>query len=195
MKRLNLIFAIITYTLCVPLYASCRDFTEEQYLTISEAFNYGHKQGYGYTLASITIQESFVGTYIVKVNNSDGKYGSYGVTHILLSTAMWLEGYTNHYKAKQDIIPKLINDNEYSFKLSIKKLNTYKGSNWSERWASYNGKGDMARKYSKSIKRNVEMLKRCTGLAWKNRDYKVFWEGDEYYIETLDFFTKLWISK
>lgn len=151
--------------LAEPLHASqCRSMTVEQERAVQMAYVVGSPVDLGYTLAAITIQESFVGDYIVKANPKDGEHGSYGLTHVLLSTAMWLEGEESIWKAKQDILPKLLTDDLYAFKMSLMKLNTYKGDDWKGRVKAYNGRGALAEKYYKNIVKHVKMLKNCMNL-------------------------------
>lgn len=133
-------------------------FTTEQDRVLKLAASYGEPFNYRKTLPAIVMQESFVGSYIVKVNPKDGKHGSYGLTHVLLSTAMWLEGETNIWKAKSEVVDRLMTDDLYSFKLAVKKLDSVHKGNWMDTWSRYNG-GSM--KYANNIKNNVKLLERC----------------------------------
>lgn len=143
---------------------TCPVHTPEQRELIELAYTEGQPHDLGYTLASIVIQESFVGSYVVRLNPKDGKHGSYGLTHINLSTAMWLEGYTNSWQAKQDLVPRLMVDDVFSLQLSISKLKLSEGLPWRVRWAKYNGSGPKAVEYSQKIARLVIMLKTCYNL-------------------------------
>lgn len=148
------------------MYASCRDYTETQWATIENAFFRASEHGYGWTMAGIVIQESFVGPYIVKVFGEDGKYGSYGITHVQLTTAMWLEREDNVWRAKQDIAERLILDDDYAVDLAIKKLNKVKRPKWRDTWAKYNGKGKASYIYSDNIASHIKNLKECTTLGY-----------------------------
>jgi hypothetical protein len=141
--------------------ASCPAFTEEQSYLIHKAYHVGYQHDMGYTLAAITIQESFVGEYVVRVNNKDGKHGSYGVTHILLSTAMWLEGYDSSWRAKAKLVPKLIGNDEYALETAVRKLQTVRKRTWWATWRSYNGGGKKADQYAGRISKHVKMLREC----------------------------------
>lgn len=143
---------------------ACPRYTTEQQHLISKAYVKGLPHDLGYTLASIVIQESFVGANIVRVNNKDGDYGSYGLTHIELRTAMWLEGYTNSWRAKQDLVPKLISDDDYAMGLAITKLLKNKHKGWLGMWSSYNGGGVKAIAYGSKIKNHISKLKGCYHL-------------------------------
>lgn len=138
-------------------YAQC-SFTPEQTRLIKLAASYGEPYNYQKTLAAIVVQESFVGEYVVRVNNKDGKYGSYGVTHILLSTAMWLEDEKNSWRAKTEILPKLMNDDIYSLRLSVKKLDSVHKGDWLSTWNAYNGGGKV---YGVKIRNHIRDLESC----------------------------------
>jgi hypothetical protein len=142
----------------------CPNHTPDQSYLVSKAYYTGLPHDMGYTLAAIVVQESFVGRHIVRVNNKDGKYGSYGITHILLSTAMWLEGYTNAWEAKAELVPKLVGNDEYALELALKKLQSVNHDTWLEKWASFNGSGLQSRKYAGKISKHIKMLKRCYGF-------------------------------
>ena len=166
----QIIFSIIAtiafvVILAEPVKASqCRSMTVEQERAVQLAYIVGLPEDLGYTLAAITIQESFVGEYIVKAFPEDAKYGSYGLTHITLTTAMWLEGEENIWRAKQDILPRLLTDDLYALKMSLRKLNSYRGDSWAGMVKSYNGRGEKAEKYLQSIVKHVKMLKTCMNL-------------------------------
>lgn len=141
--------------------SECQTFTEQQSRVLQLSYVIGEPEDLGYTLAAIAMQESFVGRYVVRINPKDGKSGSYGITHVLLETAMWLEGEKSIWKAKQDIVPKLLTDDVYSLRLSIKKLKSYSGTDWKGMVKAYNGSGKMADKYLDKIIKHVKMLKQC----------------------------------
>ena len=144
--------------------ASCPNHTTEQQELIKQAYYVGLPYDLAYTLSAIVVRESFVGPYIIRVNSGDGKYGSYGVTHIELETAMWLEGYTNSWQAKQDLVPKLISDDHYAMHLALNKLRKDKSKGWMVMWSRYNGSGSKARQYAEGIKKNIKILKDCYDL-------------------------------
>ena len=141
--------------------STCPTHSVEQQKLIKKAYNHGLPHDLGYTLAAIAIQESFVGKHIVRLNNKDGKYGSYGVTHILLETAMYLEGYSNTWRARAELVPKLIGSDEYSMDLSISKLNRHKERGWIGMVRKYNGVGKDAITYGDKVTKHVSMLKKC----------------------------------
>lgn len=146
--------------------SGCPKYSKEQDRLLHLAYYTGAAENLGYTLAAIVIQESFVGPYIIRSNEKDSGGGSYGITHIQLKTAMWLEGEKNLWRAKQDIIPKLIMSDAYALQLGINKLKSVGvvgdgvvGS-YMELWGRYNG-GNERGPYAKKIRTHVKMLQNC----------------------------------
>ena len=133
-------------------------YTDEQASLIDKAASYGAAFGYSQTLSAIVVQESFVGSYIVRINPNDGSHGSYGVTHILLDTAMWLESKKNIWYAKDVIAEELIKNDLYAMGLAVKKLDSVHKGNWMQTWSKYNG-GSMV--YAGKIRDNIKKLKSC----------------------------------
>lgn len=156
--------AILALSLSTPVLADDCKFTTEQDRLIKLAASYGESFGYRKTLPAIVMRESFVGSYVVRINPKDGKHGSYGITHILLSTAMWLEGEDNIWKAKSEIVDRLMTDDIYSLKLAVEKLDSVNKGNWMSTWASYNGG---SKKYAYKIRDNIRLLERCGYFNWK----------------------------
>lgn len=153
----------------------CRNYTHEQQEVLTLAHTLGSEHGLGLTLAAIVQQESFVGSYVVRINPNDNSThfdeegrkevirGSYGITHILLSTAMWLENEDNLWKAKAHIAQDLITDDHYAVTMAIRKLKSvqYKGQTWRELVAKYNGAGRAAREYADKVAIHVDNFNQC----------------------------------
>lgn len=153
----------------------CRDYTVEQRKILDLAYSVGYDYDLGVTLAAISKQESFVGSYVIRDNPNDYSVhydaegretkirGSYGITHILLSTAMWLEEEDSLWGARGKIASKLMTDDVYALRMAIKKLESVKreGQTWREMVARYNGSGIMARQYAEKIASHVNEFKRC----------------------------------
>lgn len=138
-------------------------FTTEQDRLLKLAASYGEPFSYRKTLPAIVMQESFVGSYVVRINPNDGKHGSYGLTHILLETGMWLEGVDNIWKAKSEMVDRLMSDDLYSFKLAVKKLDSVHKGDWMETWKRYNGSVE----YAYKIRDNIRLLERCGYFKFK----------------------------
>lgn len=159
--RLLLTGCLFVYS-SIALSGECK-FTVAQDRLLKLAASYGEPFNYRKTLPAIAMRESFVGSRIVKINPTDGKLGSYGVTHILLSTAMWLEGVDSRWEALDKIAPKLLNDDLYALKLAVKKLDSVHKGNWMKTWEKYNG----SRKYAYKIRNNIRLLERCGYFNWR----------------------------
>ena len=154
---------VLSGLLSAPISSAC-NFTKEQDRLINLAASYGEAFGYQKTLAAIVVQESFVGRHVVRINPKDGLHGSYGITHVLLSTAMWLEGEKSQWQAKSTIAPRLIHDDIYALRLAVKKLDsigTDKG--WIHLWSAYNG-GSLA--YAEKIRKHIRKLEQCGYFNW-----------------------------
>lgn len=144
------------------------NFTEEQNRLLYKAFEVAKDDNLGFTLAAITWKESFVGSHIVRINNTSGDYGSYGVTHIQLSTAMWLVGETDLWAAKAVLIPKLITNDAFALSLGLEVLKQAKNrtDNYRAILATYNagfGRKDTtaAIKYAEDVAMKVKYLQQC----------------------------------
>ena len=156
---MNFKLLALAFTLTAPTIALANcSFTAEQARLIRLAASYGEAHGYKKTLAAIVVQESFVGGYVVRVNSKDGKYGSYGITHINLETAMWLESENNSWRARAVLAPKLMVNDIYALSLSVKKLDSVNNGNWLQTWSAYNGKNP---EYGIKIKNHIRNLEKC----------------------------------
>lgn len=145
---------------------SCPTFTHEQDILVRKAHAIGSSHDLGYTLAAITWKESIVGDYIVRINATDGQWGSYGVGNMLLTTAMEMEGVENYWRAKARLAPKLINDDVEALSLSMRYLLRHKSLGWRAMIVKYNGRGADAVRYQKDVVRRVSVLQRCLDGRW-----------------------------
>lgn len=139
----------------------CPKHTDEQKALLQLAYDTGKPHDLGYTLAAIVWREAFVGSYIVRVNGNDGKHGSFGITQVQLTTAMSLTKEDNIWRAKQNLVIRLMTDDLFSLHLSIKKLKKHRHKGFRGMWKAYNGRGPMADKYSEAIAQNVTVLQNC----------------------------------
>ena len=146
-------------------------FTKEQEKILRMAYEVGKPHDLGWSVAAITWQEGFVGKYIVRLNPKDGKEGSYGVTHILLTTAMSVTKEKNVWRAKAEIVPKLMNHDKYAITMSKDILAEAQPrfKDYKKLWAYYNG-GDknytspQAVEYSDKIGNKVKYLQQCFNM-------------------------------
>ena len=164
--KLKFTFPVVFATIfSSSLYATECNFTTEQDRLIKLASSYGEPFDLKKTLPAIVVQESFVGRYVVKINPQDGKLGSYGITHVLLETAMWLEGEKSSWRAKDVIAERLIKDDLYALQLAVKKLQSVQksGKSWMQVWQSYNGNNP---EYAKKIRSHIRHLESCGYFNW-----------------------------
>jgi hypothetical protein len=143
-------------------YAECDfSFTPEQNSLLHLAYAVGQPHDLGYTMAAITWKESFVGRHIIRINPNDGKNGSYGVTHILLDTAMWMLDIDSTWEAKAELAPRLMRDDIFTLHLSLKYLLRFNHLPWRKQVERYNGQGDLARSYADDVTKRVNLLLKC----------------------------------
>lgn len=141
--------------------------TQASYLVAS--YYAGDKIGMGLSLAGIVWKESNFGKYIV--NSKDGKYGSFGLAQILLTTAMK----RNNVKGKQareELKLRLMTDHAFNLKQAVNELRYWKEyytgktkyvtlrtvASYNAGWKGYSGKG---KEYSNDVK-----IRRLAILKW-----------------------------
>lgn len=164
MKSITTFVIAFLFTLAVNA-QECRKYTEEQISALVLSYNVGKPHDLSYTLMAIVERESFVGSHVIRVNSKDGKYGSYGISHINLETAMWLEGVGNQWEARAEVAPRLIVDDLYSLNLSLRKLETNANLGWSDMVRSYNGsvRSPKTLEYLDGIRENINKYRNCWG--------------------------------
>lgn len=140
--------------------AECR-FTPEQNAVLHLAYAVGQPHDLGYTMAALAWKEGFVGRYIVRINPNDGEHGSYGVTHVLLTTAMWMLDVDSTWEAKAKLAPKMMNDDIYTLHLSLEYLQRFDHLPWRQQIAKYNGAGQRAEAYAEDVVKRVGVLTSC----------------------------------
>ena len=139
----------------------CPTFTHEQDVLIRKAHAIGDYHDLGYTLAAIVWKESIVGSYIVRINVSDGTMGSFGVGQVLLTTAMELTGETNTWRAKSHLAKHLINHDVDALRMSLAYLTKHDHLGYRNMIVKYNGAGPAARKYGLDVVSRVRTLQSC----------------------------------
>lgn len=141
----------------------CRNYSPNQISALHTAYSVGEPYELGLTLAAIVQQESFVGNHIIRLNSKDGKYGSYGITHINLETAMWLEGEKNSWIARAKVAPRLVVDDLYAMELALRKLETVESLGWQDMVRSYNGsvRSSKTLDYLNNIRKHIHQFKTC----------------------------------
>lgn len=180
---IKVLFSIFILVFCFSqanaIETECPVYTDAQEDALKLAYSVGYEDDLGLTLAAIVVQESFVGPYIIRENPNDysthKRYdgsefiirGSYGITQILLSTGMWLEDYTSVWKARGELVPRLVQDDEYALEVALKKLRSVRKSDqpWRTLVSRYNGSGQAAREYATNIAKHVTMFKKCSSVV------------------------------
>ena len=160
---MRLLLVLILGVLSFNSFADKCKYTQEQQDVLHLAYSIGKDYDLGYTLAAIVKQESFVGDNIIRINNNDGKYGSYGVTHINLETGMYFTGITNSWQAKADLAPALILDDEFAIEMGLKKLLSKQSLGWEKMVRSYNGSLKLVatKIYLDKVRNNVVTFQQC----------------------------------
>lgn len=136
-------------------------FTKEQENKLYLAYITGYKYDRGHTLAAIIWKESFVGDHIIRTNSKDGKYGSFGIAHMQLTTAMELLGYKSSWKARAELVPLMIMDDRLSLDLAMMYLNRSSHLSWRTQISRYNGKGPKALRYAEEVSGRALLLSSC----------------------------------
>lgn len=144
---------------------SCPTFTIEQEILLRKAHAIGQYDDWGYTLAAIAWRESIVGSFIVRINGQDGHQGSYGVAHMQITTAAYLEGESNLWRVKAEIAPRMIQDDQYALSLALKYLVSYQDLGWRGMIARYNGRGEAARLYAEDVASKALTLQQCLSMG------------------------------
>ena len=159
---MNKLIAIFLISLSSLAFSECDfNFTVEQDKLLNQAYIMGFDDDIGYALASIVWKESFVGEYVIRVNNTDGKYGSYGVTHVLLTTAMHMLGYENSRMARAELVPRMMSDDVFMLWLSLDYLKQHQKLGYRKMISRYNGKGPRAEAYANDVIKRVHKLEHC----------------------------------
>jgi len=156
-----LLFLIALMSTTAATAQSCPTFTTEQDILLRKAYAIGNYREWGYTLAAIVWRESFVDEYIVRINGQDGQQGSYGVAHMQITTAAYLMGEKNIWRAKAELALLMINDDTEALLLALRYLKKHESLGWRGMVARYNGSGPAARRYSRDVISKVKTLQTC----------------------------------
>jgi len=161
-----------------PWHGGCPSFTQEQLDVLVVAIEIGghhDKELYAvigdnvrYTTMAIVSRESFVGEYIIRQNPRDGVTGSYGVMHVLVTTAfadIYEMGYTwrNRSLFESEWIVSMLTDDRAAIRdgyAVLKSKIIQHGSLWAGVKA-YNGAGHMAERYMQDVRYRVNKLIDC----------------------------------
>lgn len=142
------------------------NFTKEQDRLLQLAISWGIPYDFEMTLPAIVMQESFVGDKVVRINPDDGRLGSYGVTHVLLETGLWLEGKKFSRWEALALAEELVTDDDKAMQLALLKLKSVHNGDFLATWRKYNHSnhgGD----YANDIRNNIRTLKTCGYFRWE----------------------------
>lgn len=161
-----------------PWHGGCPNFTQEQLDVLTIAIDVGGRYDADlyevindhvrYTTMAIVTRESFVGDYIIRQNPRDGSSGSFGVMHVLATTAfdrILDMGYTwhNRHLFETDWIVTMLTNDREAIKAGVfvlKELIIQHGSLWAGVRA-YNGAGVSADRYLIDVRYRVNKLIEC----------------------------------
>lgn len=176
MKKLLLfLLTFITFVNCaesdVKKYLNeLKKMSESQTMVMVYAYNFGALSDLGFTLASIVWKESSFGKNTI--NDKDGKYGSFGLAQILLTTAA-TRNKVKTKKGLKELRLRLITDHKFNLEEAVRELKywqkIHRETNKSKYWftlsiASYNAgwKGfhsKAGKTYAKDVLNRIKALK------------------------------------
>lgn len=143
-------------------YQELQTLSKQQVVDMMFAYAKGLPHDLGLTLAAIAWKESNFNT--IPVNVTDGKYGSYGMYHVMLDYAAKRHGAKSSF-TKNKLAARLLNDKHFASEEAIRVLRSFasKRCNLHCQIASYNGgtRGlaiPRARAYAEDIKLRVKAL-------------------------------------
>lgn len=146
--------------------ATCPEFSPELDRAVWMAHAVGDPHERGHTLAAIVWRESGgVVPYVIRINPGDGDHGSYGVTHMQLTTAMQLVGETNVWAAKDWLAPRLMEDDAFALGLSVRYLEQHADRDWHGQVAKWRGAGPLAEEYADDVTARANRLQACNYFA------------------------------
>lgn len=139
----------------------CPTFTHEQEWLLHAAYEMGKPHDWGYTLAAIVWQESFVGETIDLINSSDGEFGSYGPAHVQATTAADLDGLEQTPENWQAMADMLLSDPIVGIHYGLRYLLRHSDRSYIGTIEKYNGTGERAMIYGQTVYQKVQALMNC----------------------------------
>lgn len=144
--------------------ACYKKFDNQQLANMQDAYDYGKRRGYAWTLAAMAWQETSAGKQMINWNDP-----SFGIIQINMNTA--IKRYKlKTWKQQLDFANKLATSNKFAVNAAADELDFWKGvhkGDFRKMWASYNGgynwKSKHPQAYSKGISNKIAFLKanRC----------------------------------
>ena len=159
-----ILFTILSFAfLAVTVRADdCPSFTPEQESILQKAALLAEPYDWSYTMMAIVIRESFWGNEIRRHNPGDADGGSWGVTQMRVTTALWLVGWDDTPESREIMRNMLVECDTCAMELSLHYLMRHiEARGWQAGIARYNGAGERAERYSESVVARVRVLQRC----------------------------------
>lgn len=160
---LSLGLALMTTTALAA--GTCRTgYDDEQRWLLEAAYAMGAPHGFGAELAGLIERESFdcrPGERVCRENPEDGDYGSYGVTQVQVSTALWMLGWENDEHNRAELRRVLTTCDTCALEFGLEYLLMWQERGTRGALAKYNGRGAAAQEYAQDVLERAKRLKRC----------------------------------
>lgn len=137
----------------------------QQKQLLRQTFIRGSSYNLGYSLTAIAMKESDSGKYQLGVNSATSF--DCGPFQANVSVVLRRLGRTNSYYSRSEICTKLISNYDYAFTEAVFALqfwHKHSEGDWRKTWAHYHCgykiSSDRCRSYSRTIKANINLLKR-----------------------------------
>ena len=148
-----------------PMDREYHQLTSEQKRILQFAYSYGKEHDFGFSMAAIAWQESFVGDEIVPINLQDP---SAGLWHKNINIALEESDAIPNNGLRLNMMAKRLIDNlEFAASLAVSDLEHWKevrNGNWIDIWASYNAgqnyQSSKGQQYAYAIKNKIKILRR-----------------------------------
>ena len=167
-SRINLLIStciIIVLMLVIGSAAradQCPSFTDEQQAVLQQAAMLAAPHDWSYTMMAIVWRESFWGDEVRRHNPGDADGGSWGVTQMRVTTALWLVGWDDTEGTREVMRNMLIECDTCAIELSLHYLMGHINvRGWRAGIARYNGAGERAERYADAVVARVRVLQRC----------------------------------
>lgn len=152
-----------------PMDREYHQLTPEQKMLLKKAYDYGKDHDFGYSLAAIAWQESFVGKRVVPINLQDP---SAGLWHKNIHFALReMPNVPNNGLQVNMMAQRLIEDVEFAASMAVSDLSHWKevrDGDWMDIWASYNAghsfRSQKGQEYATAIKKKIRILRRYLPL-------------------------------
>ena len=139
----------------------CPTFTDEQQVVLQKAAILAAPYDWSYTMMAIVWRESFWGDEVRRHNPGDADGGSWGVTQMRVTTALWLVGWEDTEETREVMRNMLVECDTCAIELSLHYLMSHADRGWFGMVKRYNGAGERAERYADAVVARVRVLQRC----------------------------------